>query len=201
MRGGEKEDDMRIATLSSAVILAIGLSGCSVEAGDEPVGTTAQAEIDPGTKDYIIYNVVDANLSQLAQVLVTATAGGGYAANREYWYVTTNLSNTSGATFEPGTSENWTTPPSGLGTLSFTMASSSSWTSGSFLGRLPTGFSATGVFLAMNWQMVETAGVWSGNIIWWNGNSTGTLFGGTAATTLTPGHVSGSHYYFDNTPL
>ncbi len=189
------------AGLADLAVFHPGLVGHPGETHDRPDGDFKTKEIDPGTKDYIIYSVLDVTGAQIGQILVTTTASGIYSANREYWYVTTNLSNSTGATFVPGTAEYWSTPPSGLGTLSFTMSSTFTWTGGSYHGTLPTGASATGIYLAMNWQVVVSAGVWLGNVIWWQGNSTGTIFGGTASTTLTPGRVTGNHYYINNATL
>ncbi len=187
--------------LAELAVFHPGPVGHPGETRDKPDGDFKTREIDPGTKDYIIYSVLDSAGLQIGQILVTNTANGGFSANREYWYITSNLSNTSGVTFVPGTAQYWTTPPTGLGTLSFTMPSTFTWTGGSFHGTLPTGASPAGVYLAMNWQVVNTGGVWSGNVIWWQGNSTGSIFGGTASTTLAPGRVSGNHYYINNATL
>ena len=68
---------------------------------------------------------------------MTATAGGGYDADREYWYMNTNLSNNAAVTITGGDSQYWSNPPSGLGTLSFVMVRTPTWVhgypSGSFL--------------------------------------------------------------------
>src|SRR5262249_4277247 len=120
-----KEIDMRVATLWLAVLLAAGVPACGAADGDEggegSLGAASQAQLEPpGWKDYLIYTLADVYGNQVGKVLVTATAGDGYAANREYWYMTSNLSNSSAVTFSGGTSQYWSNPPSGLGTLSFT---------------------------------------------------------------------------------
>ena len=103
---------MRTTTLVMAGLLAIGASACGgVAQGDGPIGAAEQTQLDPGEDDYVIYTVLNDAGLQLGSVLVTATAGDGYAANREYWYLTRNLSNDLAVTFTGGASESWSTPP------------------------------------------------------------------------------------------
>lgn len=192
---------MRFATLSGAVILAIGVSACGGEGGDDALGSASQAEIDPGTKDYIIYSMVDDTGLEHGVVLVTATAGAGFAANTEYWYMTSNLSNSSAITFSGGTSTSWSSPPSGLGTLSFSTARTPSWSSATARGTYPVySSSMTGEYDGMNWQMTVTHGVWSGEIVW-SHNSTGNLFGDSVVRRLAPVATSGTHEFYTSTPL
>ena len=142
----------------------------------------------------------DAGL-QLGSVLVTATAGDGYIANREYWYLTTNLSNSSAVTFVGGASKSWSTPPSGLGTLSFTMNRTPTWNTASSRGTFPVYSNAlTGEYDAMNWNMSESGGVWTGSIVWWH-NSTANMFGPGVTRRLAPTSTSGSHDYYSQAPL
>lgn len=192
---------MRVAALSSVVVLAIGVSACGGEGGDGPIGAAAQAEIDPGGKDYLIYTLTDDAGSQLGQVLVTATTGDGYSANTEYWYVTSNLSNTSAVTVTGGSSEYWTTAPSGLGTLSFTMARTPTWTSGTSSGiKLVYSNAFTGEYDGIDWGMSDSGGTWTGQITWWS-NSTGNLFGDSVVRRLVPTRTSGTHEYYVSSPL
>jgi hypothetical protein len=185
-----------------AGLLAIGASACGgVEPGDGPTGAAEQTEIDPGTDDYVIYSVLNDAGLQLGSVLVTATAGDGYDANTEYWYLTTNLSNSSAVTFIGGASESWSTPPSGLGTLSFTMNRTPTWSTASSRGTFPVYSDVfTGEYDAVNWGMSESGGSWTGSITWWH-NSTTNMFGPGVTRRLAPRSTSGSHYYDYQTPL
>jgi hypothetical protein len=196
---------MRCLPILTLCTLALSATACAVEpaeTGDGPLGSAPQAEIDPGYKDYLIYDVYNVSGALLAQVLVTATDGDGYTANREYWYVATNPTNGESVTFIGGTSEYWTTTPSGLGTLSFTMDRTPTWTAGSYRGYLPYYQAPTGgEFEGLIWQMVDTGGTWSGSITWWSGSGTGNLFGDGVTRALTEGHVSVSGYYFTSSPL
>ena len=194
---------MRALSFSLAGLLAVGVSACGgVEGGDGPLGAAQQAQVDPGSKDYLIYTLTDGSGSQLGQLLVTATAGDGYAANREYWYLTTNLSNSSAVTFTGGTSEYWSTPPSGLGTLSFTTERTPTWTLGTERGSaLVYSNSLTGEYESIHWGMTDTGGTWSGSISWWS-NATGNLFGPGVSRTLSPqSRTAGSRYNYVTSPL
>ncbi len=103
-------------------------------------------------EDYLIYSLTDGSGSPLGKVLVTATAGGGYDADREYWYLSSNLSNGSAVTFSGGSSQDWSTTPSGLGTLSFKTVRTPTWTSGTSTGSMLVYSSAlTGEYDAINW--------------------------------------------------
>ena len=198
---------MRTASLAMAGLLAIGVSACgSVDQVDGPLGAAQQAEIDPGYRHYLIYTLADGNGTQLGQVLVTATASpdGTYAANVEYWYLTSNLSNSAAVTITGGTSQYWSTPPSGLGTLSFSTERTPSWTYGTMssgtLLEYSNGF--TGELDAINWGMSESNGSWTGSITWWH-NSTGNMFGDGVSRTLSPTTASGTGlaYYYVTDPL
>jgi hypothetical protein len=171
------------------------------ETSDLPDAVATPEQIDPGYFDYVIYTLLDANANVLGQVLVTATANGSYAANTEYWYMTTNLSNNSAITITAGTSQYWSNPPTGLGTLSFSTTRTPTWTSGTAAGvMLAYSNVFTGEFDGMHWQMTESGGVWSGQITWWS-NWTGNLFGAGVSRTLVPTRASGTKYYFVTAPL
>jgi hypothetical protein len=192
---------MRKVTLAMVGLLAIGASACGVEPGDGPLGSAQQAQVDPGLDDYVIYTVTDSAGDQLASLLVTATSGDGYSANTEYWYVTTNLSNSSAVTFTGGASETWSTSPSGLGTLSFSMDRTPTWTSGGMRGTFPVYSNGlTGELDGIDWGMSESGGSWTGWITWYH-NDTGNLFGPGVTRTLTPTTTSGTAYYYYQTPL
>jgi hypothetical protein len=196
---------MRARTLSLAVLLVIGAPACVAEGGGEDgdgqIGAAAAAQLDPGYKDYVIYGLTDVSGFPLGQVLVTSTAGGGYAANREYWYMTSNLSNSSAVRFSGRASEYWSTLPSGLGTLSFTTVRTPTWTSANTRGTMLVYENPlTGEYDAMNWGMSNSSGTWTGSIVWWH-ESTGNLFGDSVTRTLSPTSTSGTHYYYVSTPL
>jgi hypothetical protein len=193
---------MHVAALSLAAILAIGVSACGGEASDGPLGAASQAEIDPGNLNYLIYGLYDVTGYRLGQVLATgATPGDGFAANTEYWYLNENLSNSSTLTWTGGISQPWSTPPTGLGTLSFTMAATPTWTSGAVRGTFPMFASSfSGEYDVMEWNMSDSGGTWTGSITWWH-NTASELIGPGASMTLTPGRTGGTHYYFVNTPL
>ncbi|XXX77411.1 hypothetical protein WMF30_01380 [Sorangium sp. So ce134] len=46
-----------------------------------------QHQLDPGLKDWRLYIFQWGDLTKLADVMATRTAGGAYAAGREYWFV------------------------------------------------------------------------------------------------------------------
>src|SRR5262245_24510011 len=115
LEGGRRTRHMMRSTKwLGATILAIAMlsTGCVAGSPDaEDVGETHKAQLDPGFKDYLIYKIyLTEDNSFLGQVVVTNTAGGGYDANREYWYMTTNLSNTSAIKIVGGGSKAWSTP-------------------------------------------------------------------------------------------
>jgi hypothetical protein len=58
----------------------------------------------------------------------------------------------------------------------------------------------TGEYDAMNWNMSNSGGTWTGSITWVH-NSTGNLFGDSVTRTLSPTSTSGTHYFFVSTPL
>jgi hypothetical protein len=192
---------MRFAALPLSVLLAIGVSACGSEVDDGPLGTESQAQIDPGLKDYVIYSLTDGNGSQVGKVLVTRTAGDGFSANREYWYMASNLSNGSAVTFTGGAATTWRTHPTGLGTLSFTTVRTPSWTLGASTGSmLAYSNPLTGEYDGMDWEMSNASGAWTGSITWWS-NTTGNLFGPGVSRTLSPTSTSVTDYYYVSTPL
>jgi hypothetical protein len=159
-------------------------------------------QIDPGVRNYLLYNLMQAGVS-IGKVLVTgATAGAGFDANREYWYLTTNVNTGSPVTFVGGTSEYWSNPPSGLGTLSFVTNRTPTWTSGTPRGTMLLESNAlTGERIGINWAMTESGGVWSGSITWWHSN-TNNVFGPSTNNTLSPGTpATGTWYYYSTSPL
>ena len=163
------------------------------------VAPRARAELDSGTSQYLIYGMSQGG-TQIGRVLVALTEGGGYAPNHEYWYMTANVSSRTAVTITGGASKSWSNPPTGLGTLSFLMANTSSWSRGTRSGIMHT-YEGIGEYEAMHWQMVETSGVWTGSITWWQNSTSGHLFGAGVARTLTPLSTSGTAYYINNTPL
>src|SRR5262245_17330698 len=119
-----------LTLIGLASTLSAALPGCALQhADDEDVGEARAAQIDPGYKDYLVYTITQ-GLIQRGKVLVTRTTGGGYQADKEYWYLSTNISMSMSVTFTSGASQYWSTPPSGLGTLSFTTERRPTWTSG-----------------------------------------------------------------------
>jgi hypothetical protein len=188
-----------IALLGIAVIT----SGCAAEqAEEEDLGAAPEAQIDPGVRNYVIYDLFQSGV-QIGAVLVTnSTAGDGYEANREYWYLNANPSMSSSLKFVGGTSEYWSTPPSGLGTLSFVTNRTPTWTSGTPRGTLLLeSIAGTSEKIGINWGMSESGGVWSGSITWWH-SSTGNIFGPSTTNTLSPGTPSaGTWYYYVTSPL
>lgn len=198
---------MRAMTWFGATAMLSGLSvlslGCAMApADDEGVSEAREAQIDPGVKGYVLYQLVDAVGILKGKVLVTNTAGGGFSANREYWYMSANLSNSGTYTFVGGTSEDWTSPPSGLGTLSFVTQRTPTWTSGTPSGTFPVySNSLTGERVGMDWQMTLSHGTWGGSITWWHSN-TNNIFGPGTSTTLASGTPpSGTWYSYSTSPL
>jgi hypothetical protein len=181
------------------------LSGCGAKdpggesLAEEPPSLQTQ-QIDPGGIDYVIYTLTQ-DAATIGQVLVTNTAGDGYAANTEYWYMAAPVSNNQALTFAGGRALSWSLPPPGLGTLSFTTARTPTWTLGTSVRIMnvyqdPNGAEYDGI----DWQMTETSGAWSGQITWWS-DATGNLFGPDVSRTLVPTRTHGTHYYCVSTPL
>jgi hypothetical protein len=161
----------------------------------------ARAELDGGVDNYLIYKLAQSGAT-IGQVLVTNTEGDGYGAATEYWYMTANVAPRAAVTLTPGTSQSWTNPPSGLGTLSFTMANTTTWSRGTRSGTIYTyNNEGTGEYEGMQWAMSESGGVWSGSITWWQLGDTGTLFAPGGGRILTPVVASGTAYYIVNSPI
>jgi hypothetical protein len=152
--------------------------------------------------DYIIYTLTDDAGNQLGQVLVTATANGtyGFLANYEYWYLSTNLSNSSAVTFTGGPSMLWSTPPTGLGALSFATPRSSSWSSGYMVGSLLLNHNPlTGTVVGLNWAITNVSGLWGGQMNWYHNTGTNVL-GPNTTWRLAPGSYNSKEYYIISTP-
>jgi hypothetical protein len=190
--------------VASALLVAASLStGCVAEqASDEELGAAQEAQIDPGVRNYVLYGLLQGGV-QIGKVLVTGSvAGAGFDANREYWYLATNVNTGSPLTFSGGTSQDWSNPPSGLGTLSFVTQRTPTWTSGTPRGTMLLESNAlTGERVGINWGMSVSGGVWSGSITWWHSN-TNNIFGPSTTNTLSPGTPSsGTWYYYVTSPL
>ncbi len=168
---------MRTATLAMAGLLAIGVSACGgVEQDDGRLGAAQQAQLDPGQDDYVIYTLTNDTGFQLGAILVTATVDAdlGYEANTEYWYLTSNLNNTSAVTFTGGSSTSWSSPPSGLGSLSFATARATSWTSGTPIGTMMYHGSGSSL-VALQWNMGFNGSLWTGSMTWYHSAATNVL--------------------------
>jgi hypothetical protein len=168
---------------------------------DEKKGTVHPQELDPGLRDYLIYELYQSS-TLIGKVLVTRTAGGGYDANREYWYMTTNVSMNTALSFVSSAEEGWSNPPSGLGTLSFVTARTPQWTSASPPSSMLLKINAlTGEKIGIDWKMFVSHGVWNGSIDWWHSN-TNDLFGPSATNVLSPDSTpSGTWYRYTTSPL
>lgn len=199
---------MRISALMTMSMLAVGPLGCVAGDGvgeggeDGDVGEAREAQIDPGNKDWLGYDIRDTAGTLKARVIVTATSGGGFTANREYWYVSSNLSNSGTYAITGGTPQYWSSPPSGLGTLSFVTNRTPTWTSGTPSGTMLLHTNPiTGERIGIDWGMTVSHGTWGGSITWWH-SSAGNLFGAGSATTLASGTpASGTWYSFTTAPL
>jgi hypothetical protein len=194
----------RFTSISALCALAaLASTGCvagSTESGDEATSEAAQAEIEP-IRDYTIYTLTQGGV-QIGKLMVTATTGGGYLASREYWYLTQNVAAGSTLVFTSGAQQLWSTPPSGLGTLSFTTADRPSWVSNTPSGTMLLETNPlTGERVGIDWHMTVSGGTWSGYINWWH-SDTGYIFGPSQTNTLTSGTPAvGTWYKFQTTPL
>lgn len=89
-------------------------------------------------------------------------------------------------TFASGAAQTWSTPPSGLGTLSFKTARRPVWVSGTPAGTLLyESIPGSSLKHAVDWRMTVSAGTWSGNIVWWS-TGTGNLFGPSQTNVVSP---------------
>jgi hypothetical protein len=136
-------------------------------------------------------------------VLVTATGDPslGFDPNTEYWYLTANLSNDAAVTFTGGPSTSWSSPPSGLGSLSFATARSTSWTQDYMVGTLLLQHNTlTGKVVGLQWNMGFDGAVWAGNMTWYHNTATSVL-GPNTATRLAPGRYNTYQYCITDTPV
>jgi hypothetical protein len=190
------------AGIESLAVLRQGLVGQPGETVAIPDRTAIPAQIDPGLDDYVLYTLTDDGGNQLGQVLITATANAalGFLANYEYWYLTTNLSNSSAVTFTGGSSMPWNSPPSGLGVLSFATARSSAWSSGNMIGNLLLNHNPlTGTVVGLNWAITYSGGIWGGQMNWYHNTATNVL-GPSTTWRLAPGSYNSPEYYIISTP-
>jgi len=188
--------------LGATAALSVLAAGCVAATDEDDLGEARQAQIDPGMRNYVIYTLWVSG-SPIGKVLVTgSTAGAGFDANREYWYLTQNASNGAALTFVGGTSEYWSNPPSGLGTLSFVTQRRPLWGSDTPAGSMLLETNPlTGERVGIDWQMGSSHGSWSGSITWWH-SSTGNIFGPSTVNTVSPGTpASGTWYSYTTTPL
>ncbi|APR79433.1 Hypothetical protein A7982_04780 [Minicystis rosea] len=192
------------AGLADLAVFHPGLEGHAHETHDRPNAKFLTQQIDPGWKDYTLYSVSLPNGTSIGKVLVTNTAGAGYTANREYWYLTSNPTMSNGLVFTGAAPEYWSNPPSGLGTLSFKTNRTPTWTSGtpsSSTSILLETNALTGDRIGINWQMTASHGTWGGSITWWH-NSQTNIFAPSTTDTLTYGTpASGTWYYYTTAPL
>jgi hypothetical protein len=192
-----------LSSLVLSGLLATGVSACGVAPGADPIGAAEQAQIDPTEDDYVIYTLTNDASTQLGQVLVTRTANPslGFDANTEYWYLNANLSNDSAVTFTGGSPMYWSSPPSGLGSLSFATARSTSWEQDYMVGTLLLQHNAlTGKVVGLQWNMGFNGAVWAGNMTWYHNTPTNVL-GGNTVTRLAPGRYNSSEYCITSAPL
>lgn len=175
-----------------AAVPVFGLAGGATS--ERPNGRFLTQQIDPANRGYLIYTIAQGGV-QIGVVLVTHTAGGGYDANREYWYMTSNMSMGAAVAFTGGTPQDWSTPPGSLGTLSFKTRRDATWTLATPSGTLLVESNPlTGENIAINWQMTVSHGSWGGSITWWH-NSQTDIFGPGVTDTLTPGTPPGGTWY------
>ena len=186
--------------IADVAVLKHGLVCRPGDTTERPNAVFKTAQLDPGFKDYLIYDILQ-GLVNRGKVLVTRTAGGGFAADREYWYLTSNISMGSSLTLISGADEYWSTPPS-VGTLSFKTQRRAVWTSATPSGTLLLETVAgTSQKYGINWQMALSHGSWSGSITWWN-SATTDMFGPSQTNTLSPGSPSaGTWYSFVTSPI
>jgi len=187
------------AALTTLAALSMGCVGADDDGEDVDEARLAQT---PPVKEYSIYEILDDSGFQRGKMLATVTSGAGFDADREYYFMTSNLSNDSAATFVLTRSDYWTNPPSSLGTPSFAIKRTPTWTSATPRGTMLLNTNPlTGERTGINWQMTNSSGVWTGAIYWWHSSAT-YIFGAGTSTRLAPGTPgSGSWYQFTTTPL
>jgi hypothetical protein len=167
-----------------------------------PDGLRKAAQVDPGYKDYLIYQVLDANNNLLAQVLVAKTTnpGGTWVAGNEYWYMTTNFTGQPSVTFSSGASQYWSNAPTLSTTYSFSVPSITTWTQSSarltlFNYQSPSGGGGALEFDGLVWSMSNSTGSWHGTITWWSQQGTGFIFNENTTRVLSSSHVVITNYY------
>lgn len=192
--------------LAASIVMVTGCVGVDeAQTPEGRVGKARQSQIDPGHRDYIIYRFIDNDEALLAEVLVTATSHGGFAANTEYWRIP-NLTDLQSATklhmVADDDPQEWP-----VGALSFTWDfhvpqgewSGSSTPSGTkFIGTDAN--SNTAVFDPS--ALTKSGATWGGTLTWWySDDASWVSTGGAGSFTLDAGTVpSGTWYTIVGTP-
>lgn len=143
-------------------------------------------QVDPGDKDYRVYEITW-NGSKIGSILVPRCDDptGAFLKGLEYWYLTSNI---TGSTRQvplefKWADHEWTTTPS-LGTLSFKMPQSPTWTATSAPSSAPLTFVNNNQFsVVLTWGLTFTSGRWGGTLDWFSTTGQNTVFGGTGAAT------------------
>lgn len=170
-------------TLLSLVVLAIAtLSG------------SATAQIDP-LRDYTVYTF-EQNGAVVGRVLVTGSAGGGFDAHREYWYLTGNLSTDAPLKVVSRRAQLWNQAPTNLGKLSFVTRQQPEWTA----TKKPTKvLMAKGAqaneYVGLEWKITKRDGKWTGQINWYH-TSTGLIWGENQSNLLEPGNFPATEHCY-----
>jgi len=174
-------------------IVAIGTAACG--AGGDGAATEDIApgeytqQLDPGSRDYIIYYLSDQNTAEVARILVADTSNGTYAAGTEYWNVP-NLSALQSATVLTLSAANdgapW--PRGGLPFPWSFHVPHSTWSS---TGPSPSGTKLMGTDANGNLAIYDPSGLtqsgstWGGTMTWWyTGSSAWVSTGGAGSFSM-----------------
>lgn len=175
-----------VANVADLAVLQSGLR--PQPTSPEPTMAPIPMQIDPGDKDYRIYSI-DWNGILIGSILVPHVINslGNFVPGTEYWFMTANISTTTRQTdlVISWVDYTWAASPSpSLGTLSFTMPQSPSWTAVSAPSSGAMTFVKNGQFgVVLVWGLTLSGGVWGGSLDWYTTSGQNRAFGGTGATT------------------
>jgi hypothetical protein len=211
--GNEKEIVMRASSLFALAFLALGVSACSNQVGEGPIGAAEQAQLDPGGKNYVKYTLsysASGGGNGTGYVLSSTSTSGyrttvngqSYLIDRsdEYYNISAMLSqlqspgSSATLTWSPSASLNW--PTSGaIGNFDNVNVARTpepvgnlTWTSSS---TTPSSAWSDGSTVAVAFgNLSYSSGTWSGSLDWYSLGSSapsGDLVTSSSSTTMTYG--------------
>lgn len=146
-------------------------------------------QMDPGQLSYRFYTITDNSSNTIGKVLVPAEnvtiSGTPYYAGTEYWFDVTTSTPSTSITFS-WTDYSATSSPPTLGTQSFTMTRTPSWSTGA-PSNASNVFVSNTIGIALKWELSYADNRWSGDVVWYvvTLQQQNTAFGGTTSSPQT----------------